>query len=215
VLHIYSIALQNTFLEVVKINLHYLNNQAKNRPPLSETQQSLASLMQKSHEVLVLLRQIIRATDLHDKHLSRMTGLTMPQLMLMQTLRLHGPVTVGVLAKEMNLAQATVTSILDRLERKALVRRERSQEDKRKVHVVPTEEGQELLKSAPTTLQDMFIRQFDDMHEWEQSMVVASLERVAHILGAHHIDAAPMLDIGALDRGDDTPLPEYLHNQSS
>ena len=59
--------------------------------------------MEKSQDALVLLRQIIRATDLHDKHLSRMTGLTMPQLMTMQTLRINGPLTIGMLAKEMNL----------------------------------------------------------------------------------------------------------------
>lgn len=156
--------------------------------------------MQKSQDVLVLLRQIIRATELHDKHLSRVTGLTVPQLMSMQTLHQQGAMTVGALAREMNLTQATVTSILDRLERKALVTRVRSQEDKRKVLVYPTDAGLELLKSAPATLQNIFVEQFDRMPSWEQSMVVASLERVANILGAHTIDAAPMLDIGALDR---------------
>ena len=166
--------------------------------------------MEKSQDALVLLRQIIRATDLHDKHLSRMTGLTMPQLMTMQTLRINGPLTIGMLAKEMNLAQATVTSILDRLERKELVRRERSNTDKRKVLACPTETGLELLKSAPATLQDTFIRQFEDMYDWEQSMIVAALEHVSHILGAHHLDAAPMLDIGALDRTSDSQVPEYL-----
>ena len=171
--------------------------------------------MEKSQDALVLLRQIIRATDLHDKHLSRLTGLTMPQLMVMQTLRINGPLTIGMLAKEMNLAQATVTSILDRLERKELVRRERSHTDKRKVLACPTESGLELLKSAPATLQDTFIREFEDMHDWEQSMIVASLERVSHILGAHHIDAAPMLDIGALDRTTDTAVPDYLRDEQS
>ncbi len=171
--------------------------------------------MDKSQDALVLLRQIIRATDLHDKHLSRMTGLTMPQLMTMQTLHINGPLTIGMLAKEMNLAQATVTSILDRLERKNLVRRERSHTDKRKVLACPTEEGLELLKSAPATLQDTFIRQFEDMHDWEQSMIVAALEHVSHILGAHHLDAAPMLDIGALDRTSDSNVPEYLQSEQN
>ncbi|MDY6890387.1 MAG: MarR family transcriptional regulator [Pseudomonadota bacterium] len=165
--------------------------------------------MEKSQDALVLLRQIIRATDLHDKQLSRLTGLTMPQLMVMQTLRGNGPLTIGMLAKEMNLAQATVTSILDRLERKQLVRRERSHIDKRKVLACPTEAGLELLKSAPATLQDTFVREFEEMHDWEQSMIIASLERVSQILGAHHIDAAPMLDIGALDRATDGTFPDY------
>jgi len=193
--------------------LQYFTNQAKKRDQFTPASGDLLSAMEKSQDALVLLRQIIRATDLHDKHLSRLTGLTMPQLMVMQTLRINGPLTIGMLAKEMNLAQATVTSILDRLERKELVRRERSHTDKRKVLACPTEAGQELLKSAPATLQDTFIREFEDMHDWEQSMIVAALERVSHILGAHHIDAAPMLDIGALDRTTDTSMPEYLRDE--
>ncbi len=156
--------------------------------------------MSKSQDVLVLLRQIIRVTDMHDKQLSRMTGLTMPQLMTMQTLNSEGPITIGVLARKMNLAQATVTSILDRLELKGLVKRERSQSDKRKVLACPTPAGIELLKSAPTTLQDRFINQFDNLQEWEQSMIIASLQHISTLLDADQIDAAPMLDIGALDR---------------
>jgi DNA-binding MarR family transcriptional regulator len=195
--------------------LQYFTNQAKKRDQFTPASGDLLSAMEKSQDALVLLRQIIRATDLHDKHLSRLTGLTMPQLMVMQTLRINGPLTIGMLAKEMNLAQATVTSILDRLERKELVRRERSHTDKRKVLACPTEAGLELLKSAPATLQDTFIREFEDMHDWEQSMIVASLERVSHILGAHHIDAAPMLDIGALDRSTENGVPEYLRDEQS
>jgi len=194
--------------------LHYFINQAKKQHRFTSDAGDPLNAMEKSQDALVLLRQIIRATDLHDKHLSRLTGLTMPQLMTMQTLRMNGPLTIGMLAREMNLAQATVTSIIDRLERKGLVRRERSHTDKRKVLACPTEAGLELLKSAPATLQDTFIREFEDMQDWEQSMIVASLERVSHILGAHHLDAAPMLDIGALDRSTDNGVPEYLRNSN-
>jgi DNA-binding MarR family transcriptional regulator len=185
---------------VITINLHYLYENDTKSGFYDSNPKELETLMQKSQDVLVLLRQIIRATELHDKQLSRATGLTMPQLMSMQTLRMQGPMTVGALAKEMNLTQATVTSILDRLEKKQLVTRVRSQEDKRKVLVYPTDEALILLESAPATLQDRLVQEFEMMREWEQSMVISSLERIATMLGAHTIDAAPMLDVGALDR---------------
>ncbi|SIS94792.1 MarR family winged helix-turn-helix transcriptional regulator [Neptunomonas antarctica] len=155
--------------------------------------------MNKIHDVLVLLRQIIRATDIQEKHISRSTGLTLPQLMVMQTLRIHSSLTTGELAKEMGLAQATVTSILDRLEKKEMIGRERGKEDKRKMWVYLTDAGLELMKAAPTTQQDLFVRRFDDMQSWEQSTVLASLERIAYMLDAQHIDAAPLLGIGQLD----------------
>ncbi|MBN0988508.1 MULTISPECIES: MarR family winged helix-turn-helix transcriptional regulator [Amphritea] len=156
--------------------------------------------MENSQKALVLLRQIIRSTDMQDKDISRSTGLTPPQLMVMQTLRENTQLTTGELAKEMVLTQATVTSILDRLERKELIARERGIEDKRKVWVSLTEKGVELMKGAPTTQQDIFVRNFEDMQNWEQSMIVSSLERIAFMLNAQHLDAAPLLDIGELDR---------------
>lgn len=156
--------------------------------------------MNKSQETLILLRQIIKATDMQEKEISRCIGLTLPQLMVMQTLRLTTPITTGDLAKEIVLTQATVTSILDRLEKKGVIERQRGVEDKRKVWVNLTESGEELMKGAPKTQQDTFSRRFDDMQDWEQSMLVSSLERIAFMLDAQHLDAAPMLDIGQLDR---------------
>ncbi|WP_261844819.1 MarR family winged helix-turn-helix transcriptional regulator [Aliamphritea ceti] len=156
--------------------------------------------MENSQKALVLLRQIIRSADMQDKEISRRTGLTPAQLIVMQTLRENVHLTTGELAKEMAITQATVTSILDRLEKKALVARERGVEDKRKVWVSLTDDGVELMKGAPTTQQDVFVRHFEDIQNWEQSMVVASLERVAFMLNAQHLDAAPVLDIGQLDR---------------
>jgi len=158
--------------------------------------------MDRYDEVLVALRRIIRATDLHSKKLSKTSGLTSPQLLILQTLRDNSDLTVGEVAKRVSLSQATVTTIIDRLERGEYVYRERSTSDKRKVHVHLTEKADQTLVDAPKPLQEDFIRQFQDLHDWEQSMILSSLERVAYMMDAQHIDAAPVLDIGALDRGD-------------
>ena len=100
----------------------------------------------------------------------------------------------------MSLSQATVTSILDRLEKRDLVYRERSKEDKRKVHAYLTDQASEILKEAPIPLQEHFTRQFIDLQEWEQTMIISSLQRIAQMMDAQHIDASPVLDIGMLDR---------------
>ena len=99
--------------------------------------------MERVNEVLVALRRIIRATDLYSKHLAKNTGLTAPQMLLLQTLRNKGGETVGAIAKEMSLSQATVTTILDRLEKKSLVIRERSTSDRRNVLVYLTDNALE------------------------------------------------------------------------
>ena len=156
--------------------------------------------MERVDEVLVALRRIIRATDLHSKQLAKNTGLTAPQMLLLQTLRNKGEETVGELAKEMNLSQATVTTILDRLEKKSLIVRERATNDRRKVMVYLSDSALDILKDAPIPLQEQFTRQFNDLQDWEQLMIITSLGRIAHMMDAQHIDASPVLDVGTLDR---------------
>jgi len=165
-------------------------------------------------EVLVALRRVIRATDLHSRHLAKTTGLTAPQILLLQTIRDKEELTIGELAKNMSLSQATVTSIIDRLEKRHLVGRERSNTDKRKVYAILTDEGVNVLKNAPIPLQDHFAKQFADLQEWEQTMIISSLQRVAQMMDAQHIDAAPLLDVGILDRQDtDIESPQAYRNK--
>jgi DNA-binding MarR family transcriptional regulator len=151
-------------------------------------------------QVLTSLRRVIRATDLYSKRLAKTSGLTAPQILLLQAIRRLEGITIGQLANEVSLSQATVTNILDRLEKRELVTRERSTVDKRKVHVHLTQRGDEIIMNAPTPLQDHFARQFNDLQEWEQTMIIAALQRVAYMMDAEHIDASPVLDVGTLDR---------------
>ena len=158
--------------------------------------------MDKVEEVLVALRRVIRATDLHSKQLSKTSGLTAPQILLLNAIRNNEDVTIGKLANDISLSQATVTTILDRLEKRGLVYRERSTQDKRKVHVHLTEDGEKTTLSAPTPLQEQFAGQFNALHEWEQSMLISSLQRIAQMMDSQHIDASPVLDVGTIDRPD-------------
>lgn len=127
-------------------------------------------------------------------------GLTAPQMLILQTLRDQGDAIISDVANQISLSQATVTSILDRLEKRGLVMRERSRQDKRKVFACLTEAGNDLIRNAPMPLQDYFIRQFSDLQDWEQTQIISALQRVAHMMDAQHIDAAPLLDVGAIDR---------------
>ncbi|MEZ5559375.1 MAG: MarR family transcriptional regulator [Pseudomonadales bacterium] len=156
--------------------------------------------MTEQDRLLIAIRKIIRATDLYSKHLSKTVGLTTPQLMLLQSIQELGTVAISRLAEEMSLSQATVTTILDRLEGRGLIRRQRSDQDKRVVHALLTPAGRKVLASAPTPLQDSFTERFGALPDWERSMILAALLRVAQLMDAESLDASPMLDVGALDR---------------
>lgn len=161
-----------------------------------------SSAVNNYEQVLVALRRVIRATDLHSKRLSKHAGLTGPQLLIMRTIRDLGEVTIGTIADKVSLSQATVTTILDRLEHRKLVYRVRSTQDKRKVHAHLTEEGAEILARAPNPLQEDFIQKFQSLAEWEQTMILASLQRVANMMDADDIDASPVLDVGSVLKDD-------------
>jgi len=156
--------------------------------------------MNKVDEVLTSLRRVIRAIDLHSQHLVKTASVTGPQLRLLQLMNTDGQPTVSDLAKKMSLSQATVTSIMDRLENRGLIERVRSTHDKRKVHPKLTDAGKTVLAKTPTPLQDSFVRKFDELKSWEQHMIIASVQRIAEMMDAENIDASPFLDIGSLDR---------------
>lgn len=160
--------------------------------------------MSNLESVLIALRQVIRATDLHSKWVEKTTGLTTPQILILQSLRNNAGVTVGKLASQISLSQATVTTIMDRLEQKKYISRERSTEDKRKVQAYLTDEGMAVLLKAPQPLQESFSNQFQNLKDWEQSLILSSLQRVAYMMDADHIDAAPVLYIGDLDKSSET-----------
>ena len=156
--------------------------------------------MKPIDQVLTSLRRVIRAIDLHSKQLVKTASVTGPQLRLLQLIRSQGDATASELSEAMSLSQATVTSILDRLEDRGLIERVRSSTDKRKVHPRLTESGNRLLDKAPAALQDNFVRKFDQLQSWEQHMIIASLQRLAEMMDAERIDASPYLDLGSLDR---------------
>ena len=144
-------------------------------------------------QVLVSLRRIIRATDLHSRKLGKKTGLTTPQLVIIRTIgELRDP-TVSDIAKAVSLSLATVTTILNRLETQQLVHRERSKVDRRRVIVTLTESGEQKRIDAPKPLQDSFVDRFGRLETWEQHQIVAALERVATMMDAEELDAAPLL----------------------
>lgn len=152
--------------------------------------------MSRSDEVLVALRKIIRATDRNSKKLNQQAGLTIPQSVLMSAIDENPDVTLGYLTERISLSQATVSTILDRLEERKLLERQRNQRDKRIVNVALTQAGKELLSKAPTPLQDIFVRHFDNLPNMQQELIISALQALAMLFGASQLEAAPILTLG-------------------
>ncbi|MEQ9449632.1 MAG: MarR family transcriptional regulator, partial [Rhodospirillaceae bacterium] len=129
----------------------------------------------ESQHALVVLRRILRATENRARALSRESGLTASQLLLLQTLADEVECTAGAIAARLGITQATTTSLVHKLEAKGLVVKKRGDSDRRQVWLSLSDSGRVKLANAPDDLQEVFRQRFDTLEDWEQMMLVASL----------------------------------------
>ena len=144
------------------------------------------------------VRRIVRAIDLRSREVSRISGLTIPQIVVLQGIDALGEVTMRSLADYADLSSATVVTILDKLENKTLVERYRSASDRRIVHARLTENGVRALASLPSLLREEFEAKFSSLDPESRRLLVDSVAKVAEMMVAHKPDAAPMLTSDAM-----------------
>ncbi|NWG45723.1 MAG: MarR family transcriptional regulator [Alphaproteobacteria bacterium] len=149
--------------------------------------------MGRPERVLIALRQIIRATDMHSKRLFRELGLSLPQAVVLKAIAELGEVTTRRISEEVSLSQATVTIILDRLEERGYAERYRSTFDRRIVHSRLTEEGRQILARAPPLLQEGFLQRFRRLPAQQQAEILDALECVAGMMKAEALARPPAL----------------------
>jgi DNA-binding MarR family transcriptional regulator len=148
--------------------------------------------------ILRSLRRITRAIDLHSRHLANIHKLTGPQLVCLRHLARHGTTTPSKLARSVALSQATITGILDRLERRKLITRERDKKDRRRVNLALTKEGRDLLIDAPMPLHQTFANQLAELPEEQQERIDSVLREIVEMMEAEDLEAAPVLSAGLM-----------------
>lgn len=156
-------------------------------------------MTQRSYDALIALRKIQRRTEQASKRLAQTVNLTPSQLHVLQILADRGETVVGEISKLTQLKHATITSLIDKLEVRDFVVRRRYEDDRRRVWLALRPAGEEIIRTAPDLLQETFQHRFETLPDWQQAMLISSLEHIASILDAEDLDAAPVLDVGALD----------------
>ena len=154
----------------------------------------------RSNEALVALRRILKVTELNARALAQQSELTTSQSLLLQYVAEQEQALPSAIARAIELKQATITVLLNQLESNGFVTRSRDTEDRRRVWVRLTDAGNKVLEQSPDLLQSRFQKGFDRLESWEQSMIITALERIAALLDAKDVEAAPILDVGDLDR---------------
>jgi DNA-binding MarR family transcriptional regulator len=102
-----------------------------------------------SQNILQSLRIIFRTIQAHARTVEKQCGLSSAQLWMMWEIYSHPGMKVSELAEALSIHTSTCSNLLDKLQGKNLVRRERTDPDQRTVRIYLTGHGERLLSEAP------------------------------------------------------------------
>ncbi len=137
----------------------------------------------QSEQVLGCLRRIGHIMDVRSRFLMANHGLSAPQAMVLRELARGGEaLSICDLTRRVHLSQATLTGIVDRLQKQGLLRRLRSGVDRRRTVLVLTEEAAQRLGRMPTLLHEHFLDRFSSLSGGERNSLVKALQRVLEMM---------------------------------
>lgn len=117
-------------------------------------------------------RQFSDATILMHEAIANKVGLSGTDHKYLGYLIRHGTMTAGELSKHTGLTTGSVTGLIDRLEKKKLLKREFDSTDRRKIIIVPNKEKiTELLGAAFKELQNKMVSYISGIPENEKIII--------------------------------------------
>lgn len=98
-------------------------------------------------------RVIVKTIQAHSRWVEKQSGVSAVQLWALWELFAAPGLKVSELSKALSVHQSTASNMLDKLEQKHLIRRDRTGPDQRVVHLYLTQKGIDLLSQAPRPAQ--------------------------------------------------------------
>ncbi len=138
-------------------------------------------------ETVQSLRRIFKAIQDYSQEVSGSFGITGPQLWALKTLSEYESLPLGELSRKMYLHPSTVTGVVDRLETKGFVMRDRDRDDRRVVKVCLTSAGKHLVKNAPNPVQGKMIYGLRNLSVEELRVIYESVKQLAGIVEAQDV----------------------------
>ena len=146
--------------------------------------------------IIKQLRILFRAVQAHSRSVETTCGLSSAQLWMLYEVSLSHGIKVSELASILSIHRSTSSNMLDKLEKKNLISRDRSKLDQRSVHIYITELGKELLAQAPSPPQGQLSNTLSKLTSEQLTNLETSLQVF--------IDALHFEDVKAST----TPIPE-------
>lgn len=102
-------------------------------------------------------------------------NLTFPQTLVLTLLESDGPMPVSALAKATGSANSTISGVVDRLEKAELLRRVRSERDRRVIYVEVTEKYRSMQEQNTSYAMERFAQRINTLSEEQLEQVLTGL----------------------------------------
>ena len=145
-------------------------------------------------EIMQSLRRIFKAIQDYFHEISKKYGITGPQLWALKTVAANGSLSLGELSKKMYLHPSTISGVVDRLEKKGFVVRDRGQEDRRVVKVQLTSNGKKLIKRTPNPVQGKMIYGLRKLKEGKLTAIHEAVQALVEIMEAQDLKVTFFFD---------------------
>lgn len=163
--------------------------------------------MQNKHDIISNImdniRRVFQIWNEESQRIKHETGLTGPQLWAIGVIHEHGPINISNIARRMHLHPTTVLGIIDRLEARALVSRNRSKDDRRVIWVELTRDGKDLVESVPEVIQGLLGERLEGIAFNDLTEIDEGIGHLVKIVGVQGIPPKPMfsIEMGKIKRG--------------
>ena len=140
-------------------------------------------------EIVQGLRRIVKALHTYSQDVRNAYGLTGPQLWALKTLQRNRRLSTGRLAAALAVHQSSASILVDRLEKRGLVRRSRTRLDHRFVDVELTKRGEALAADAPEAAQGRLLHALEAMRPGEVRQIRHAVDRLVQAMEASDVHA--------------------------
>jgi len=147
-----------------------------------------AASAERAHELGRLLRRLTRqlVEPGNEGFPGELRGLTSVEQLVLLEVGERGRPMMSELALGCGQALSTMTGLVDRLEKKGVLRRQRTEEDRRVVYVELTPEGDRAYQERLELDMRVVITLLDALSPGEQAAVIGALTKVSAALGRPH-----------------------------
>ena len=133
------------------------------------------------------LRNISHISSIYSKYLQKHFDITSSQLLFLRALDKEDGLSAGEIGRRIFIKPGTITGIVDRLEKKELVVRNRQTKDRRVINVHITENGRRLVRIAPAPIQSRLAINLRNLPTEDLTMLTDNLDRLIRLMQADEV----------------------------